>query len=41
MDGEKAPFGKFAGSLRLKLMQEHLGKAIKSSQFLKEILQYR
>ena len=24
MDGEKAPFGKFSGSLRQKLMQEHL-----------------
>ena len=27
MDNEKVPFGKFAGSLRQKLMQEHLGES--------------
>ena len=27
MNNEKAPFGKFAGSLRQKLMQEHLGES--------------
>ena len=41
MDGEKAPFGKFAGSLRQKLMQEHLAfdtvKDCISETFYKDI----
>ena len=27
MNNEKAPFGKFSGSLRQKLMKEHLGES--------------
>jgi len=41
MDGEKAPFGKFAGTLRQKLMQEHLAfdtvKDCISETFYKDI----
>ena len=41
MDGKNAPFGKFAGSLRQKLMQEHLAfdtvKDCISETFYKDI----